>query len=99
VSTEKTKQTLEIYDGQYLTELEKAVIMAGIPSNSFEHIKHNCIIPRALALEGQIYDTRGKDFQLNLNYGSSASKSKLLNCWLVHVRRFEITTSGVNVIF
>ncbi len=99
VSTEKTAKTLEVYDGQYLTELEKSVIMAGIPSNSFEHIKHNCIIPRALALEGQIYDTRGKDFQINLNYGASASKAKLLNCWLVHVRRFEITTSGVNVIF
>ncbi len=100
VETDKTSdQANKIYNGQYLIELEKALIMGGVPSNSFEHIKSNCVIPRALALEGQIYDTRGKDFQLNVNYGSGATKAKLINAWVVHVRRFEITTSGVNVIF
>jgi len=100
VETAKTSdQVNKIFNGQYLIELEKALIMGGVPSNSFEHIKDNAIIPRALALEGQIYSTIGKDFQLNVNYGSSASKAKLINAWVVHVRRFEITTSGVNVIF
>ena len=100
VETAKTSdQVNKIFNGQYLIELEKALIMGGVPSNSFEHIKDNAIVPRALALEGQIYDTRGKDFQLNVNYGSAASKAKLINAWVVHVRRFEITTSGVNVIF
>jgi len=100
VDTRKTNdQTTDIYNGQYLCELEKALIMAGIPSNSFEHIKSNCVIPRALALEGQIYDTRMKDAQLNLNYSTLSEKSKLINAWVVHVRRFEMTTSGVNVIF
>lgn len=100
VDTRKSSdQVNKIFNGQYLCELEKALIMAGIPSNSFEHIKTNCIIPRALALEGQIYDTRQKDCQINLNYGASSEKAKLINAWVVHVRRFEMTTSGVNVIF
>ena len=90
---------LDVYDGQYLAELEKALIMGGISGNSFEHIKRNAVIGRALALEGQSYNSIGQDFQLNLNYGSSSDKAKLFNCWVVHVRRFEMTTSGVNVIF
>ena len=100
IETDKTSDpSLKTYNGQYLAELEKALIMGGIPSNSFEHIKDNCVIPRALALEGQIYDTRGKDFQLNVHYDDLASKGKLFNAWVVHVRRFEISTNGVNVIF
>ncbi len=100
VSTVKTAdQTSEIYDGVFLCELEKGIIMAGIPSNSFEHIKHNAVISRAFALEGQVYDTRGKDAQINLEVDNARAKSKLLNCWVTHVRRFEITNSGVNVIF
>ena len=100
VKTTKTAdQTKDIYDGQYLCELEKGIIMAGIPSNSFEHIKHNGVISRALALEGQIVNMIGKDAQINLTCNDTVAKSKLLNCWVTHVRRFEMTSAGVNVIF
>jgi len=102
VSTIKTQnQSTEAYDGQYLTELEKSLVLGGIPCNSFEHIKKNAVIGRCLAMENQIYNTLQKDFQINLNFSGNASSrnSKLLNCWVVHVRRFEVGQSGVNVVF
>jgi hypothetical protein len=98
VECARTSKT-DVYDGQYLTELEKALIMGGVANNSFEHIKTNCVIGRALALEGQIYDCRNKDFQLNLTYNSASDKAKLFNSWVVHVRRFVLTSSGVEVIY
>ena len=102
ISTLKTQDTTtSAYDGQYLAELEKSLILGGIPCNSFEHIKQNAIIGRCLAMENQIYNTLEKDFQLNLNFTGTAAErnSKLLNCWVVHVRRFEVGSSGVNVAF
>lgn len=102
ITTLKTQnQATEAYDGQYLAELEKALILGGIPSNSFEHIKKNAVLGRCLAMENQIYNTLQKDFQINLNFsGDTADRnSKLLNCWVVHVRRFEVGSSGVNVVF
>mgnify|MGYP003631158760 CR=1 FL=1 len=99
VNTVKTQnQTVDIYDGQYLAEIEKALALGGIPPLSYEHIKKNAVIGRALALENQIYSTIGKDFQLNLSFGGTQDQAKLLNCWIVHLRRFVVTSSGVQVI-
>tara|TARA_R110000737_G_scaffold214046_4_gene231000 strand:- start:398 stop:1525 length:1128 start_codon:yes stop_codon:yes gene_type:complete len=100
VTTKKTQDQVEdIYDGQYLAEIEKALSLGAIPPLSYLHIKKNAVIGRCLAMENQVYNARMKDFQLNLNYGGGQTQAKLLQCWVVHVRRFEVSSSGVEVIF
>ena len=101
ISTNKTQSSDAIYDGQYLAEIEKGLALGSIVPNSFKHIKTNAVIGRCLALENQIYNCQQKDFQLSLEFNGSTGdrNSKLLNCWLVHVRRFDVTTSGVEIMF
>jgi hypothetical protein len=101
ISTNKTQSSDQIYDGQYLAEIEKGLALGSIVPNSFKHIKTNAVIGRCLALENQIYNCQQKDFQLSLEFNGSTGdrNSKLLNCWLVHVRRFDVTTSGVEIMF
>lgn len=85
---------------QHLIELEKALVVAGIPSKSFRRYHHQIVIGRALALQQGSYDGRGKDFNLQVAYeGTVPTINKLWNNFVSHVRKIEITTNGINVVF
>mgnify|MGYP003659957693 CR=1 FL=1 len=53
---------------QPLIELEKALAVSGIQPLSFRAFQSNCVIGRALSTGDGVYDTRGKDFNLQANY-------------------------------
>jgi hypothetical protein len=82
---------------QCLIEQEKALHQAGIDPLSFEAYQRNFFIGRALSLQNGIYDARGKDFNLQVEYNETTAptKPKLWNCWVAHLRR--IVVRGENI--
>ena len=82
-------------------EAEKALAMADIEPMSFLGFQDNFFVGRALALgKNAVYDTRGKDFVLQVEYTDSANpqtKPKLWNNFIAHIRRLEIKNGGLSV--
>ena len=87
-------------DQQPLIELEKALVMAGIKPHSMMAFRKNFIIGRALSLQDGVYDTRGKDFQLQVEYQEATPPeyNKLWNVWCAHLRRIVISGNSIQVI-
>jgi hypothetical protein len=86
-------------DQQPLIELEKALVMAGIKPHSMLNFQKNFVIGRALSLQDGVYDTRGKDFQLQVEYQETAvpAFNKLWNVWCAHLRRIVISGNSIQV--
>ena len=73
-------------------ELEKALAMAGIRPLSFANYLSNACIGRALSLQDGVYDTRGRDFNLQCSYEKTQAptKNKLWMNFVHHIRRLVI---------
>jgi len=87
-------------DSQPLIELEKALKMGGIMPFSFKKFRENFCVGRALSLQNGVYDTRGTDFALQVEYQETAAPSvdKLWHCWCVHLRRIVISGSAISLV-
>ena len=87
---------------QHIVEIEKSLASSGfIEPLSFEAYNRNFIIGRTLGIQNNmVYDARGKDFNLQLNYNESAApiKNKLVNMFVFHIRRFVIKNESVMVV-
>tara|TARA_R110000822_G_scaffold120899_2_gene254559 strand:+ start:5687 stop:7426 length:1740 start_codon:yes stop_codon:yes gene_type:complete len=97
VRCSKTSSKTSI-DAQPLIETNKALIQSDISVKSLSQFNRNFIICRALAINKGVYDTRNKDFNLQLNYQETTAptKNKLLNNFVFHLRRISI--SGDNIV-
>lgn len=84
---------------QWCIEAEKALAMSDIEPLSFMSFRSNFFIGRALALgKNSVYDARGKDFNLQVEYtGDAQTKPKLWNNYVSHLRRLEIKNGGLSV--
>lgn len=84
---------------QWCIESEKALAMADIEPLSFMNFQGNFFIGRALALgKNAVYDARGKDFNLQLEYtGGDQTKNKLWNNYVSHIRRLVIRQGSIGV--
>tara|TARA_R110001592_G_scaffold68504_7_gene209879 strand:+ start:1359 stop:3338 length:1980 start_codon:yes stop_codon:yes gene_type:complete len=84
---------------QPLIELEKALAMANIEPLSFRKFRSNCCIGRSLALQDGVYDCRGRDFNLQVNYQSLRTplKNKLWNNFVAHLRRIEVKGDQISL--
>ena len=85
---------------QWCIEAEKALAMADIEPLSFMSFQENFFIGRALALgKNAVYDARGKDFSLQVEYTgeSSQTKDKLWNNYVSHLRRLVIKSGNLMV--
>eukprot|EP01051_Picozoa_sp_SAG22_P014810 SAG22_NODE_1849_length_3446_cov_3.782791_2_plen_554_part_00 len=84
---------------QHLVELEKALVVGGIPAKSFRKFLKNVIIGRAMALQQGSYDGRGKDFNLQISNEetSAPAKQKLWMTFVCHVRSINISSEGVSL--
>ena len=82
-------------------EAEKALAMADIEPMSFMGFQDNFFVGRALALgKNAVYDARGKDFTLQIEYTSASdpqTKPKLWNNFVSHLRRLQIKNGGLAV--
>ena len=86
-------------DAQPLIELEKALVMGGIMPFSMLKFRENFCIGRPLSLQNGVYDARGKDFALQLEYQETLppKKDKLWMNWCVHLRRIEIKGDSISL--
>ena len=84
---------------QWCIEAEKALAMADIEPLSFMAFQRNFFIGRALALgKNAVYDARGKDFNLQVEYtGAVQTKNKLWNNYVSHIRRLVIRNGSIAV--
>ena len=84
-------------DSQPLIELEKSLQMGGIAPFSFKKFRENFAIGRALSLQNGVYDTRGTDFALQVEYQETTAPAinKLWHCWCMHLRRIVISGNGI----
>ena len=98
VPTSKISSKVSI-DQQPLIELEKALVMAGIKPHSMMNFQKNFAIGRALSLQDGIYDTRGRDFQLQVEYSGTTppAYNKLWNIWCAHLRRIVISGNSISL--
>ncbi len=78
VRCSKTSSKTSI-DAQPLIETTKALIQGEVNARSLHAFNSNFLVSRALALNKGVYDTRNKDFSVQVNYGSSTTKNKLWN--------------------
>lgn len=96
VRCSKTSSKISI-DSQPLIELTKALQQAEISGRSLADFNNNFIVSRALALNSGVYDTRNKDFTLNVNYqGTTPTKNKLWNNYCFHLRRIYIRGDSIS---
>ena len=84
-----------------LIELEKALVMSNITPFSFKEFQSNFVIGRALSLHNGIYDCRGKDFNLQVEYTGQtpaiAVKNKLWMNFVSHLRRIVFKGNGISL--
>tara|TARA_R100001460_G_scaffold17996_4_gene38255 strand:+ start:5409 stop:7241 length:1833 start_codon:yes stop_codon:yes gene_type:complete len=87
-------------DQQWLIESEKALYMAGIEPLSFLNYQKNWFIGRALSLQNGVYDARGKDFNLQVEYTETSgqpTKPHLWNCFVSHLRRIVVRGDSISI--
>ena len=88
-------------DAQHIAEIEKGLSMSRIEPTSLLAFNKNFIIARALALQDGVYDARdgAGDFNLQVNYQETTAptKDKLWHCFVAHIRRINISASGVSL--
>ena len=82
---------------QCFIENEKALKMAGIDPLSFESFQRNFFIGRALSSSSGVYDARGRDFNLQVEYQETTAptKAKLWNVWVAHLRRIVVRGDSI----
>ena len=82
---------------QTLIENSKALQMANIEPLSFEKFQENFFIGRSLSLSSGVYDARGKDFSLQVEYQETTAptKAKLWMCWVAHLRRIVVKGDSI----
>ena len=86
-----------VLNQQNFVEQEKALHQANIDPLSFRKCQENFFIGRALSLSNGVYDARGKDFNLQVEYQESEGPSKphLWNCWVAHLRRIVVRGDSI----
>jgi hypothetical protein len=82
---------------QQLIELEKALAQSKIIPYSFRAFQSNFVIGRALSLQDGVYDTRGKDFNLQVEYPATAAHNHLWMNWVGHIRRIVFNGDGISL--
>ena len=98
VSTSKLAAKNSI-DQVPLIELEKALAQSKIIPYSFRAFQSNFCVGRALSLQDGVYDTRNKDFNLQVEYsGTGGDFNKLWNCWISHIRTIVFAGGGIQVL-
>jgi hypothetical protein len=84
---------------QHLVELEKSLSSANITGQSLLQFNKNFLIGRSLTAGGNgVYDGRGKQFALQVNYqGTTPTKNKLWNNFCYHIRRMVVSGDNIMV--
>lgn len=85
---------------QPMIELEKSLLMSSIEPHSFRAFQRNAVLGRALSLNDGVYDTRGKDYSLQLEYNhptTPSTENKLIHSFVSHLRTLSISGDSITV--
>jgi len=89
-------------DGEAILELEKSLLGAQIIPLSFKDYKKNFCIGRVLAMDSNtVYDGRGVDTRLLLQYDGAATAADRPTLWkhyVSHIKTLEIKGDGITVL-
>ena len=103
ISTLKTTNKKGGIDANYLIELEKALVSAGISVQSFTEYNRNFVIGRMLAhSDNAVFDGRGRTCRLNLKYeGTTTATQPSVNLlwknFIFHLRKLVIKGDTIMV--
>ena len=103
ISTKKTSSKFGGIDANFLVELEKSLVSAGIPVNNFVEYNRNFVVGRMLALgEDAVFDGRGRSCRLNVRYeGTTADTQPSVNTlwknFIFHHRKMVIKGDNISV--
>ncbi len=103
ISTLKTTNKAGGIDANFLIELEKALVSAGISVQNFSEYNRNFVIGRMLAhSDNAVFDGRGRTCRLNLKYeGTTADTQPSVNClwknFIFHLRKLVIKGDTIMV--
>ena len=87
-----------LQEQQHLIELDKALAVSGITPASMQQFDKCFIVPRAFSLQGGSYDTRSKDFQLQVSYRDGTPvKNKLWHIFVSHIRSLVVQQGNLMV--
>ena len=88
-----------LQEQQHLIELDKSLAMSGITPGCMREFASCFIVPRALSLQGGSYDTRSKDFQLQVSYREAAAPqlNKLWHIFVSHIRSIVVKQGNLSV--
>ena len=86
-------------NGQFFHELENGLVASGINVRSLERFRENFIIARQMAAGNGVIDTRGKDFNLQVDYNETDPPefAKLWNNYVHHIRRIVFSNNGISL--
>lgn len=83
---------------QFIQELRKSLISSGVFVRSLQRPEEVVVIGRAFGMGGAVSDVTKSDLQVRLNYSSSATTQKVLNCYMCEARTLIIRDREVDVI-
>lgn len=103
ISTLKTTNKAGGIDANFLIELEKALVSAGISVQNFSEYNRNFVIGRMLAHSDEaVFDGRGRTCRLNLKYEGTTSATQpsvnmLWKNFIFHLRKLVIKGDTIMV--
>eukprot|EP01046_Picozoa_sp_COSAG06_P009459 COSAG06_NODE_495_length_15047_cov_11.349478_3_plen_584_part_00 len=85
-------------DANYMLELEKGLVAAGINVNSFTEYQRNFLVTRMLAMgENAVFDGRGRTARLNCRYDTAPTTNMLWKNFVFHIRKLVIKGDNIHV--
>ena len=85
-------------DANYMLELEKGLVAAGIHVNSFTEYQRNFLVTRMLAMgENAVFDGRGRTARLNCRYDTQPTTNMLWKNFVFHIRKLVIKGDNIAV--
>lgn len=95
VSLSKTSEGL--CDQLAILELEKALVNCNVATRNLQRIPERFLIARSFSKYGQVADLADGTLTLRVDYSSLAAVQKMLNHYVCHLSRINITQGNVLV--
>jgi len=94
IALDKYTEVPSRIDALHLIELEKSLVNCGYGVRDIQRVPEKFLIGRAFSKYGQVADLNSRDLSLRVEY-SGATKQKLFNHYVCHIRRLQIAQGRV----
>ena len=98
VALQRYTQTIPKTEALHLIELEKALVNCGYVVRNLQRVPERFLIARGFSKYGQVFNLQPRDLSLRVEYSNNTSE-KLYEHFVCALRRININSQGVNVMF